>query len=134
MSHYQAPPAPIGEEAEAANALLRLRNVLALVERMTGGPAPTSPWSSGTGEDALDEGALLASAYAHAPTIARRRFDALASEAAGFAAAGLSALIRHKEGRGYDCEPAARQLARDMRQSIEAMESIIEPPMKMRSP
>jgi hypothetical protein len=124
MSHYQAPPAPIGEEADAANALLRLRNVLALVERMTGEPA--SGWSRlGAAEASLDEGAMLAAAYAHAPTIARRRFDALASETAGFAAAGLHALIRHKERTGHDSAPAARQLAGDMRQSIDAMTSLI---------
>lgn len=127
MSHHQAPAFAEGPEAEAARALLRLRDVLALVERMAGVDAPSARRDP-IDERALDEGAALALAYAHAPSVARRRFDALAGEAAGFAAAGLRALIEHKQRSGRECAPAARQLARDMRSSIEAMTRMIGEP------
>lgn len=127
MSHYEAPALADGPEAEAARALLRLRGVLTLVERMAGPDAPPAKRHP-MDEDMLDEGAALALAYAHAPSVARRRFDALAGEAAGFAAAGLQALIQYKQRSGRDCAPAALQLARDMRLSIDAMARMIEEP------
>lgn len=126
MSHHQAPALTEGPEAEAARALLRLRGVLALVERMAG--ISNARARHPHDEQTLDEGAILALAYAHAPSVARRRFDALASEAAGFAAAGLQALIQHKQRSGQDCTPAALQLANDMRLSIGAMARMIEEP------
>ena len=124
MSHLQAPAYADGPEAEAARALLRLRGVLALVERMAGIDAPLV-LQDPIGEEMLHEGAAFALAYAHAPSVARRRFDALAGEAAGFAAAGLRALIQHKQLSGRECAPAALQLARDMRQSLDAMARVI---------
>jgi hypothetical protein len=125
MSHYQTAAYSIEDEAEAAHALVRLRGVLALVERMAGGTDAAAQEAAWIDQQALDDGAALALGYASAPSIARRRFDALAAEAAGFAAAGLSALIQHKQRTGGECATAARELADEMRRSIDAMERII---------
>lgn len=130
MNHDQAPLHPAGDEAEAAHALVHLREVLALVDRMAGDRHGASARSASS--DQLEEGAALALGYANAPSIARRRFDALASEAAGFAAAGLGALIQHKERTGTDCAPAAQQLADEMRRSIDAMTIMIAPSPRRR--
>src|SRR5688572_28420487 len=120
MSQYQAPILAEGPETDAANALLRLRGVLTLVEEMANGSEPVEP-ATRIDQRRLDEAASLALAYANASSVARRRFDALAGEAAGFTAAGLAALIQHKQRMGRDCPAGARQLATDMQQSIEAM-------------
>jgi hypothetical protein len=124
MSHYQSTYA-LDDEAEAAHALVRLRGVLALVERMAGGFEAASHEAAWIDQQALDEGATLALHYANASSIARRRFDALAAEAAGFAAAGLAALIQHKQRSGRECVSAARKLADEMRRSINAMANIL---------
>jgi hypothetical protein len=131
MSHYQIPAYVAGDEADAAHALRRLRDVLTLVEHMTG-ETEAAIGRPAIDHQALDDGAAVALAYANAPSVARRRFDALAGEAAGFAAAGLDALIRHKQRTGSDSIAAARQLAEEMRNSIEAMASIIAAPSPRR--
>jgi len=132
MNHNQAPAHPAGDEAEAANALIRLRGVLALVERMTAAPHHVSTSTASIDQQALHDGATLALGYANAPSIARRRFDALAGEAVSFAAAGLGALLQHKQRTGDDCAPAAQQLADELRRSIDAMAIIITPASRRR--
>lgn len=124
MTHYQAPILVDDTEGEAAQSLLRLRNVLTLVEQIAGDERPSNiPVHL---DEQLDNEATLALAYATASSVTRRRFDALAGEAASFASAGLSALIQHKQRMGRDCHAGARQLATDMRHSIEAMTRMIE--------
>jgi len=125
MTHYQVQNYPPADDGDAISALVRLRGALALVERMAEG-ANTLPENPALlDQQALDDGATLTLAYANASSVARRRFDALASEAAGFAAAGLKALIQYKQRTGKECAPAARQLADEMGRSITAMSRII---------
>lgn len=127
MSYYQAPI--LADEADAAHALLHLRAVLAIVEQMADEAEPAET-PARIDQQRLDEAATLALAYANITSVARRRFDALAGEAAGFSAAGLAALIRHKQHLNRDCTAGARQLAAEMRQSIEAMARMLEPPAR----
>lgn len=115
MNHSPAPSRPAGSDDGAARDMARLRSVLELIERMAGAP---SDKPATIDEASLDHGARLAIAYSSAPTITRRRYDALAGETAACAAAGLAALIRHKERTGRDCAPAAAHLAEEMRRSI----------------
>jgi hypothetical protein len=122
MNLHDLPSSSIGFDDEAGRALSHLRAVLTLVEGMAGiersRPAPMD-------EAALEASATLALAYASAPSIVRRRFDALTVEAASFAAAGLAALLRHRERTGRDCAPAAARLAEEMRGSIGAITSVL---------
>jgi hypothetical protein len=127
MSYYQAPI--LADEADAAHALLHLRAVLAIVEQMADGAEPAEA-PARIDQQKLDEAASLALAYANIPSVSRRRFDALAGEAAGFSAGGLAALIRHRQRLGRDCAAGARQLAAEMRQSIEAMALMLEAPAR----
>lgn len=125
MSYYQAPILLDQPDADAAHALLRLRAVLALAEEMAG-KTEHREVSTGIDQRELDEAASLALAYANISSVARRRFDALAGEAAGYSAAGLAALARHKQRLGRDCPAGARQLSVDLRQSIAAMTRVLE--------
>lgn len=127
MSYHQAPLLVDQPEADAAHMLLRLRAVLALADEMAG---DTGRGASTGIDDKLDEAAGLALAYASISSVARRRFDAIAGEAAEYSAAGLAALTRHKQRLGRDCPAAARQLAAELRQSIEAMMNVLEPPRR----
>lgn len=125
MTHYQIEQHTAAEDDDAISALARLRGALALVERMGEGAAALPRGAMTFDQQALDDGAMLALAYANASSVARRRFDALASEAAAFAAAGIRALIQYKDRTGEDCAPAARQLADEMSRSIAAMMRLI---------
>lgn len=122
MNLHDLPSTTIGFDDEAGRALAHLRAVLALVEGMAGiersGPAAMD-------ESALEASAAFALAYANAPSIARRRFDALTVEAASFAAVGLAALLRHRERTGRDCPPAAMRLAQEMRGAIGAITGVL---------
>jgi hypothetical protein len=101
---------PPGSSDIAHGAIDQLRAVLALVEEMAGeAPQPLA--------------ALVPVPPPSCP-IARRRLTVLAAETATFAAAGIEALIRHKDMTGVDSVPAARALAGDMRRAIEALERI----------
>ena len=106
-------PAPPPTPADAEEQRRRLRTALALVEQMAGEPAAPPPTP--------DQGA----ARSAPPPIALRRFDALATEAGAFAAAGIAALIRYQDDTGQACAPAAAQLARDMRRALAEMERLI---------
>lgn len=94
----------------------RLRAALALVESMAGGRARRAK---------VADTAPPPDAYARARPIARRRFDAVAGEAGAFAAAGIAALIRHRDATGRDCAAAAEQLSRDMRAALAALDRIL---------
>jgi len=125
MSYHQAPILVDDPEGDAAHILLRMRAVLALTEEMAG----EAGRDAATGiDDKLDEAATLALAYANISSVARRRFDAIAGEAAEYSAAGLAALTRHKQRLGRDCPAGARQLATELRQSIEAMIRVLKAP------
>jgi len=98
-----------------AQQIVELRAIQGLVRELAGLPPP---------QGAEDSGETANRLYDSAPPLVQSRFDALASEAAAIAAAGLSALI---EGRqlGTGASAAAAHLAREMERSIQAMENIL---------
>jgi hypothetical protein len=103
---------------DAGERIASLRGILALVERMGAGDTDPTP-----SDEALDEAARLSAAYADAPAVSRRRFDALAEDTTAYAAAGIAALMR---ARGSDgARSAARLLAGEMRRSIAALAAIL---------
>ena len=93
MTH-QAPPCPT-PDTNPGRQLAQLREVLRLVERLAGRTGATEAW--------LDEAARVSAGYDHALPIVQRRFDALAAETAGWAAAGVEALL----AAGQHAPPAA---------------------------
>jgi len=120
MSRYQPAAAESTEAADAGDQIARLHGILAVVERL-GECAEQTP----TPDHALEEAAQLSMAYADAPAIARRRFDALADDTAAYASAGVEALMRIRGGQGAPA--AARLLARELRRSISALVTILGP-------
>jgi len=104
---------PAGEAEGPLERRAWLRTVLPLVERMAGGPE-MPPEKAGQLE-------ARAQAYAAAAPIARRRFDALTAEAVASAAAGMTALVRHRTATGRDCAPAAEELAVAIRRALIAI-------------
>jgi hypothetical protein len=61
----------------------------------------------------MDEAARLSAVYADALPIDRRRFDALATETAAWAASGVEILLQLEEER-RPTAPAAARLAREL--------------------
>ena len=87
MTH-QSPHAYIPGLADAGGQVAQLRQVMTLVDEIAGrqhAPAPS---------DGLDEAARVSAGYAHACPIVQRRFDRLAAEIAGWAAAGVETLLQ----------------------------------------
>lgn len=101
-----------------APAFGQLRAVLALVDRISGRQAQPADR-----EALLHDDARLATAYHDAADVTRRRFDALAADAAAYAAAGIQALI------GRPSTPATRaaaeRLATELRRSLAAMAGLL---------
>ena len=90
MTH-QSPAQQMPLPVEAGRQMAQLRSVLLLVEQMAG------RMPSG-GEDALlEEGARLSSAFDDARPVVQRRFEALVTETAAWAAAGVEALLAHQD-------------------------------------
>lgn len=86
MTH-QAAPHPVAPDTDAGRQLAQLCEALQLVERIAG---------SGPGrrhDVLLDEAARVSDAYDRALPVVQRRFDALATETAAWAAAGVEALL-----------------------------------------
>ncbi len=105
--------------ADAGRQLAQLREVLALVEQL-GGRAGI-PFEE---DFELEQTASLAAAYLHAPPVVQKRFDALATEIACWAAAGLEALA----GKGEAEEApaiAANALADEMRAALRRLTGLI---------
>ncbi len=107
---------PVAETRPApAEQIAQLRAIRALVDELAGNmPA-----------DALSIGPDIDRRYDRAPSIAQRRFDALAGETAAYAAAGLSALIAGR-GAGGAVTGGAAYLARQMERSIRRMEMLLD--------
>lgn len=104
---------------ETGRQLVQLREVLALVEQIAG-RAP----SRDSDDAALDEDARISAAYADAPSIVQRRFDALAGEIAAGAAAGVEALLA--AGRqGRQPVAAARRLANELHAALRELSSVL---------
>lgn len=108
-------PSPIVDVRPApAEQVAQLRAIRALVDELAG----NAPAGSVAAHGDLDR------LYDRAPSIAQRRFDALAGETAAYAAAGLSALIAER-GAGGTVAGAAAHLAREMERSIRRMETLL---------
>lgn len=97
-----------------AEQIAQLRAIRALVDELAGNAPPGQQTARGD----------LDLRYDRAPSIAQRRFDALAGETAAYAAAGLSALIAGR-GAGGLVNGAAAHLAREMERSIRRMEMLL---------
>jgi len=103
MTH-QAPPTPASAGPDPGRQIAQLREALRLVERLAG--------EERAHERALDEAALISSAYDAALPVVQRRFEALAGETALWAAAGVEALLA--AGNGTPSRAAAIRLARQL--------------------
>jgi hypothetical protein len=90
MTH-QSPAQQMKLPVEAGRQVAQLRSVLLLVEQMAGRPVSTGS------DEVLDESARLSSAFDHARPVVQRRFEALVTETAAWAAAGVEALLAHED-------------------------------------
>ena len=117
QSHVRIANVPV----ETGRQLVQLREVLALVERIAGRAA------SRDGDiEAIDEDARLSVAYADALPIVQRRFDALAGETAGWAAAGVEALIAASREEQQPVA-AARRLANELHSALRELSAVLRP-------
>lgn len=109
--HFQTVPIDAGRQ------VAQLRHVLRLVEELAGKrPQP------GTADAALDEGALISSAYDHALPIIQRRFDALAGETTAWSTAAIEALLLAGERRST---AAARRLADELDTALKRLSALL---------
>ena len=95
--------------ADVGAEVARLRQVLALVEELAG--------RSRHSDAALNDAAELSARYAAALPIDQKRFDALASETARWAAAGVEALVKLDEG-GLPVRTAAGRLTEALEKAL----------------
>ena len=117
MTH-QSPPSPAAAGADPGRQIAQLREVLGLVERIAGQPPRAS-----SRDALLDEAASISGAYDQALPVIQRRFDALAAETSGWAAAGVEALLA-----AGDREPpkaAATRLAAQLERAIMEMTGML---------
>jgi len=108
MTH-QSPLAEPQSAPDAGRQIAQLREVLHLVEALAG--------RGGGGRSldrALEEAAVVSSAYGAALPIAQRRFDALTAETVAWAAAGVEALTL----AGGGAPAAAARLADELGRAI----------------
>jgi hypothetical protein len=103
MTH-QAPPSPASAGPDPGRQIAQLREALRLVERIAG--------EERAHERALDEAAGISGAYDLALPVVQRRFEAMASETALWAAAGVEALL--SAGHATPPRAAAARLARQI--------------------
>jgi hypothetical protein len=103
MTH-QAPPSPATAGPDPGRQIAQLREALRLVERIAG--------EERAHDQGLDEAARISGAYDVALPVVQRRFEALASETALWAAAGVEALL--SSGNGAPSRAAAARLARQL--------------------
>lgn len=105
-------------DSEAGAEIAQLRQVLALVEEIAGGPPMSAE------EAALDEAARVSAAYEAALPIVRRRFDTVAAQTAAFAMTGVAALAELRERRRPTAAAAAR-LAAELRRALAELREIV---------
>jgi hypothetical protein len=107
----QQAPRYVPGSADAGAQIARLRQVLALVGELAGGPGEAP------GDDAMDEAARISAAYEAAAPIDQKRFDALSGETARWAAAGVEALLKIEEA-GLPVRVAAERVAEELRRAL----------------
>ncbi len=118
MTH-QAPPSALPAGADPGRQIAQLREVLRLVRGIAG--------QAGNDLDRdlmLDEAARISSAYDRAIPVVQRRFDALAGETAGWAAAGVEALLA--ASNLVQPRAAAARLADDLDRALEEMAELLD--------
>ena len=114
MTH-QAPPTPASAGPDPGRQIAQLREALRLVERIAG---------EERGSDrALDEAARISGAYDIALPVVQRRFEALASETALWAAAGVEALLA--AGSANPSRAAAARLARKLDNALDELAGML---------
>ena len=114
MTHQAPPPAAPG--TDPGRQVAQLHEVLRLVERLSGGAAED-------GDRQLEAAAQVSAAYDRALPIVQRRFDALAGEAAVWAAAGVEALLA--AGRVAPAPAAAKRLASQIENALGELTGLI---------
>ena len=95
----------------------RLHAALTLIESFAGEESLPPP--------SAEEERTAYARYCAAPSLVRRRYDALAGETAAFAAAGIAALLRGKDVDGADPVSAATRLAAEMRRAIAELNRLV---------
>lgn len=115
MTH-QAPPSPVGPGIDPGRQVAQLHEVLRLVERLSGRPGEDR-------DERLEAAAQVSDAYDRALPIVQRRFDALAGEAAVWAAAGVEALL--VPGRAAPPAAAAARLAAQIEAALSELGDLI---------
>jgi hypothetical protein len=117
MTHH-APPSFVRSATDPGRQLAQLHEAMRLIERIAG-------LEQSRGRDALlEESARVSGAYDQALPIVQRRFDALAGETAGWAAAGVEALLA--AGRDEAPRPAAARLAIELDKAIGELTGLLE--------
>ena len=114
--HAAASPAPAG--ADPGRQIVQLRDALELVERIAGRTG-----ASDRREARLDEAARLSASYDQALPIVQRRFDTVALETAGWAAAGVEALLA--AGERSPPRAAAARLAGQLERAINDLTDLV---------
>ena len=117
MTH-QVPPPSTAPGADPGRQVAQLREALRLVEHLAGRR------SRDGGDALLDEAARVSSAYDRALPIVQRRFDALAGETAGWAAAAVEALMI--AGRTAPAPAAAARLAFRIEEALAELRDLVQ--------
>ena len=118
MTHH-SPTAILPADTDAGRQVAQLRELLALVRRIAG-----QAQDKAEQETMLDKAALISAAYDRALPVVQRRFDALAREAAGWAAAGVEALLA--AGDGTPPRAAAARLASQLERALGEMAALLD--------
>ncbi len=116
MTHHAPPRAPVGG-ADAGRQLAQLREALQLVDRIAGHAVPADR------DRQLEQAVRASEAYDRALPVVQRRFDALASETAAWAAAGVEALLI--AGSSSPPRAAAGRLAADLERALSELTALI---------
>ena len=116
MTH-QVPPPAAAPGPDPGRQVAQLREALRLVEHLAGRRG------RGGGDALLDEAARVSSAYDRALPIVQHRFDALAAETAGWAAAAVEALMA--AGRIAPAPAAAARLAFRIEEALKELSELV---------
>ena len=117
MTHQAPQPAASG--VDPGRQIAQLREALRLVEHLAGRRGTAG------GDSLLEEAAQVSDAYDRALPIVQRRFDALAGETAGWAAAGVEALMA--AGRVAPAPAAAARLAFQIENALSELAELVRP-------
>jgi hypothetical protein len=114
---YQPASMHIPAPSQAGRQIAQLRHVLGLVEQIAA--------RGRTSEDSLEDCARIAAAYEAASSVVQRRFDALAEEVIGWAAAGIKALL-DAQAESAPPQAAAAALADELHHALKALNKLVQ--------